>query len=87
MSSKITVKGQVTLPKSVREAAGIRPGDLVDVRLGPGGGIVVEKATPTRVAIEAVERRFDKAMAELDRLGVRPDLTTDEFMRMLRGDD
>ncbi|MBI1981518.1 MAG: AbrB/MazE/SpoVT family DNA-binding domain-containing protein, partial [Methylocystis sp.] len=43
MSTKVTVKGQVTLPKAVREAAGIRPGDRVSVRARPEGGVLVER--------------------------------------------
>jgi len=31
MATTVTVKGQITLPKAVREAAGIRPGDRVIV--------------------------------------------------------
>ena len=44
MSTKVTVKGQVTLPKAVREAAGIRPGDRVSVRARPEGGVLVERS-------------------------------------------
>lgn len=87
MSTRVTVKGQVTLPKAVRDAAGIRAGDLVDVRVGPGGVVVVEKTAPSSAAIDAIEQRVDAAMAELDRLGVRPSMTTDELMALLRGDD
>jgi antitoxin PrlF len=32
MTTTVTVKGQVTLPKKVRDAAGIQPGDRVEVR-------------------------------------------------------
>lgn len=38
VTANVTAKGQVTLPKAVREAAGIRPGDRVTVRVRPEGG-------------------------------------------------
>ncbi len=84
MATTVTVKGQVTLPKHVRDAAGIHPGDRVDVRLDPSGGVVIERV-PARV--EAARRRVEAAMAELDRQGVRPSATTDEVMRLLRSED
>ena len=84
MATTITVKGQVTLPKHVRDAAGIHPGDRVDVRLDPSGGVVIERI-PARV--EAARRRMDAALAELDRQGVKPTTTTDEMMRLLRSED
>jgi AbrB family looped-hinge helix DNA binding protein len=47
MSTRVTVKGQVTMPKAVREAAGLHPGDRVTVRVRPEGGVIVERETPS----------------------------------------
>lgn len=43
MATTVTVKGQVTLPKKVRDAAGIKPGDRVEVRANASGGVIIEK--------------------------------------------
>lgn len=43
-SLKITAKGQVTLKKAVLDHLGLKPGDALEVRLGPGGK--VELAAP-----------------------------------------
>jgi antitoxin PrlF len=43
MTTTITVKGQVTLPKKVRDAVGLKPGDKVEVRVTATGGIYIEK--------------------------------------------
>jgi antitoxin PrlF len=89
MSTTVTVKGQVTLPKAVREAAGIRPGDRVSVRARPEGGILVER-DPASEAGDTEQRKrrmIDRAVS-----GVRPDevdrsMSTDAWMRLLRGED
>jgi AbrB family looped-hinge helix DNA binding protein len=90
MSTRVTIKGQVTLPKAMREAAGIRPGDRVNVRARPEGGLIVERehaARPDAAAVAAARRRVEDALALLDRRGVTFDMTTDELMRLTRGED
>ena len=90
MSTAITVKGQVTLPKAVREAAGMRPGDRVNVRVRPEGGVIVEReqtARPDPAAVATARRRTEEALALLDRRGIKPIMTTDELMRLTRGED
>ena len=42
MPTTVTVKGQVTLPKSARDAAGIHAGDRVTVTARPEGGVLIE---------------------------------------------
>ncbi|MDO9439309.1 MAG: AbrB/MazE/SpoVT family DNA-binding domain-containing protein [Beijerinckiaceae bacterium] len=79
MATKVTANGRVTLPKKVREAAGIKPGDRVDVRVNASGGVIVEKL-----------RRVNAYKRKLLALGqsrmLDDNMTTDEFMVMLRGD-
>lgn len=78
MTTTITVKGQVTLPKAVREAVGLKPGDKVEVRATASGGVYIEKpgaAAAYRARLEALAKR------RLIR-GV----TTDEIMEMTRGE-
>ncbi|MGZ9115785.1 MAG: AbrB/MazE/SpoVT family DNA-binding domain-containing protein [Methylocystis sp.] len=89
MSTKVTIKGQVTLPKAVREAAGIRPGDRVSVRARPEGGVLVERSDAAQAdpAPKAARSKIERALAALDRKGVKFRTTTDEWMRLLRGDD
>ena len=87
MGTNVTVKGQVTLPKAVRDAAGIRPGDRVSVRLRPEGGVIIERA-----ALGPDQKNY---LAQLDDIAHRRPFregpfgakTTEEIMRELRGDD
>ncbi|HWL85872.1 MAG TPA: AbrB/MazE/SpoVT family DNA-binding domain-containing protein [Polyangiaceae bacterium] len=44
-SATVTTKGQVTLPKKIRQRLGVRPGDRVAFREKEDGTIVVEPET------------------------------------------
>jgi antitoxin PrlF len=44
MATTMTVKGQVTIPKKVREALRLAPGDSVEFDVNREGQVVVRKA-------------------------------------------
>ena len=46
MATRITVKGQVTIPKTVRDALGLSPGERVVFTSDGKGEFVVRKAAP-----------------------------------------
>ena len=76
MSTTVTSKGQVTIPKRVRDLLGIEPGSLVDFERAQDGRIVLvkidKKAAPNRLA--RLRGHAGKG------------LTTDEIMAMTRGE-
>ncbi|HEY0327834.1 MAG TPA: AbrB/MazE/SpoVT family DNA-binding domain-containing protein [Rhodopseudomonas sp.] len=78
MATTVTTKGQITLPKKVRDAAGIKPGDKVEVRNTASGGIFIGKS-----GSEAEYLKKLQAIAK--RYPIRGG-TTDEIMLELRGD-
>jgi AbrB family looped-hinge helix DNA binding protein len=43
MATTVTSKGQVTIPKPVRDRLGIKPGNAVDFRMDPDGRVVLLK--------------------------------------------
>ncbi|MFS8114371.1 AbrB/MazE/SpoVT family DNA-binding domain-containing protein [Rhizobium jaguaris] len=77
MSTTVTAKGQVTIPKAVRDMLGIGPGSQVDFRRAADGSIVV-------VPLEADKQisRFAKFRGHAGK-----GLSTDEIMALTRGDD
>jgi antitoxin PrlF len=77
VGSRVTRKGQVTIPKRVRDHLGIEPGSVVEFELGADGRIVLVKAGAT-----PEPSRFERFRGI-----ATTDLTTDELMAMLRGDD
>ena len=78
MTTTVTVKGQVTLPKRVRDASGIAPGDRVEVRATASGAVIIEKAG-------SVSDYPEKLYALAKRRIIRG-TTTDELMEMTRGE-
>jgi antitoxin PrlF len=78
MTTTITAKGQVTLPKAVRDAAGLKPGDRVDVRASASGGVYIEKP--------GTARNYRKRLEAVAKRRLIRGATTDEIMRELRGD-
>jgi antitoxin PrlF len=76
MATTVTSKGQVTIPKPVRDHLGIGPGSQVSFRLADDGSIIIERADGTRPP-----SRFAKAVGSAG-----PGPTTDELMKLLRGE-
>jgi len=77
MATKVTRKGQVTIPKPVRDHLGIGPGSQIAFRRIADGSIVIERADGTQQP-----DRLDK---QVGITGPRP--STDEIMALLRGKD
>ncbi|WP_439574589.1 AbrB/MazE/SpoVT family DNA-binding domain-containing protein [Phreatobacter sp.] len=78
----MTVKGQVTIPKAVREAAGIKPGDKVSVTLAPDGKVSIGPVPTSRE--ESYRHKVEAVRRAAPLKGM---VTTDEFMKMIRSDD
>ena len=78
MTTTVTVKGQVTLPKEVRDAVGIKPGDRVDVRATAAGAVIIEKP--------GTMSDYKKRLYEVAKRRTIRGMTTDEIMRLTRGD-
>ena len=82
LATNVTVKGQVTLPKAVREAANIRPGDRVNVRVRPEGGVIIE----AEAAAKSTEA-YINGLKDMSRRRPFRGFSTEEIMRMTRGED
>ena len=77
MATTVTSKGQVTIPKPVRDHLGIVPGSRVEFRRADDGSIVIERT-------EAPAPQPSR-LASLRGLAGRG-MSTDEIMALLRGD-
>jgi len=87
MSTTITVKGQVTIPKQIRESLGLVPGSKVEFTLNERGEYVVLPAARSTKGNKAVptpkrpaKSRFDAVRGTASMRG----MSTDEYMNLLR---
>jgi AbrB family looped-hinge helix DNA binding protein len=78
MGTRVTRKGQVTIPKPVRDLLGIKPGAEVDFELDAAGRVVLTRARgrPRR------KSRFARV-----RGSATAGLSTDQIMALTRGGD
>ena len=76
MATTVTSKGQVTIPKRVRDRLAIGPGSRVEFDLTPSGQVVLVK-----VGAPAAVSRFE---ALRGRAGAG--MTTDQIMALTRGE-
>ena len=81
---RVSTKGQVTIPKAVRDRAGIRAGS--EVTFDVDGDVVTLRRVASRK--RPGKSRGEKIVEALagSRTANR-DLSTDEIMQLLRGDD
>lgn len=76
MATTVTAKGQITIPKPVRDLLGIGPGSKVDFRRAADGSVVLE-----RVERQRLLSRFEKLRGHAGK-----GLSTDAIMALTRGE-
>ena len=81
---RVTSKGQVTIPKDIRDSAGFKPGSEVEFRV-EGDSIVVARAKGrARPGMSRGERAVQALRGTATK---NRHLSTDEIMKLRRGDD
>ena len=79
MPTTLTSKGQVTIPKRIRDALRLRPGSAVDFAVNEQGQVLL---TPSgSPAVRPAKDRYDAARGK-----ATVKWRTDELMRLLRDD-
>jgi len=82
MPTASTSKGQVTIPKRIRDALHLQPGTPVEFSVNASGEVVLQPAAVPKGKRRAHADRFDAVRGKAD---VR--WRTDELMKLLRADD
>lgn len=81
MSTTLTSKGQVTIPKRIRDELHLLPGAPVEFSVNAAGEVVLHRPRPAKGA----RRRLDRFAAVRGSADVR--WQTDDLMKLLRTDD
>lgn len=76
MGTTVSARGQVTIPRQIRDLLGLKPGSKVDFRRGSDGNVILVCFDEKQVA-----DRLDRWRGHAD-----PSLSTDEIMALLRAD-
>ncbi|WP_053178278.1 AbrB/MazE/SpoVT family DNA-binding domain-containing protein [Pseudomonas kilonensis] len=77
----MTSKGQVTIPKPIRDALHLIPGCSIEFSVNAQGEVVLHAGKP-QTARKAVHDRFEAARGKAD-----IKWRTDDLMALLRGED
>ena len=80
MHTNLTSKGQVTIPKKVRESVGLHPGSTVLFEVDPDGRILLSK-TDDNTQHTDISTRFEKMRGK-----ATVKWRTDDLMALLRGE-
>ena len=67
MNSKLSSKGQVTIPKEIRECLGLEPGDEVAFELAIGDAVVLRRVEPDDAPYEvAISETLGEWVSDAD---------------------
>ena len=76
MITTLTSKGQITIPKQIRDALGLAPGVSVEFAVNKEGEVVIHK-----LSVQRQPDRFEAARGKAD-----VKWRSDELMALLRGE-
>ena len=81
MATRITFRGQVTVPKQIREALRLEPGDAVEFDVNAAGEVVLRKLVANATTASGSELQLQpRADAQMQRRAA-------ELLALLRGLD
>jgi antitoxin PrlF len=79
MQTTLTSKGQVTIPKHIRDSLSLEPGCKLIFDVNDAGELVLRKNEPIQ---ERRPDRFDRALGSAE---IKLGCSTDEHMELIRG--
>jgi antitoxin PrlF len=84
MSTTLSVKGQITIPKQIRDMLGLKPGMLVEFVVNQDGEMVIRKA---EVFSDRKPNRFEAVRGKAVRGKADVMWRSKDLIALLRGED
>jgi antitoxin PrlF len=82
MSTTLTSKGQVTIPKRIRDELQLLPGAAIEFSVNAAGEVVLVRPRPAKSSRRPAPDRFEAVRGRAD-----VPWRTDALMKLLRADD
>lgn len=82
--SRLTVKGQVTVPKDIRDSLGLKPGEKVEFTQNAAGETVIRRVCEPELTPEERMARIRAGILAIAGK-YRTGQSTDDYMREIRG--
>ena len=82
MAMKVSARGQVTIPRRIRDRLGFGPGSSVTFEVGDDGGVTIRNTGSGHASLPQVPGRFARV-----RGCATAGLSTDQIMALTRGAD
>ena len=88
MPTTLTTKGQVTIPKKIRDALDLQPGCKINFAVNDAGDVLLQKASATRNAPARKSAKASILKDQFEQVRGRADVQwrTKDLMNLLRGE-
>ena len=88
MATTLTIKGQVTIPKNIRDALDLQPGCKINFAVSDSGDVLLQKADSNRKLSTSKKSKQVVPKDRFEKVRGRADIAwrTQDLMNLLRGE-
>jgi len=88
MATTLTIKGQVTIPKQIRDALDLQPGCKLNFAVNDAGDVLLQKATAGEKSSKRVVAAANQKKDRFEQVRGKADVhwRTQDLMKLMRGE-
>ncbi len=88
MTTTLTIKGQVTIPKKIRDALDLQPGCKINFAVNDAGDVLLQKVDVNQSAVSRKKASKSVPKDRFEKVRGRADISwrTKDLMNLLRGE-